>query len=476
MLITLRSEYLDDLSELTSAAAVAVKAYVLAPLRTEMLRVAVEEPARIAGLELEPELAPRLVADTGSGEALPLLAFTLRELADGLTPGGVMTVARYDALGGVQGAFARHADEALDVAVARSGLTAQQIVVGLVRMVTVDDAGRRARRRIPLAGPPEPLRHAMDVFVDHRLLVVDTDPTGSWITVAHEAMLTAWPPLDGAIKELTAALVAAHSVEQAAEEWQRADRAKPYLWVGERLIATRALLGAGGGAALEVGDAARAFLGASQKQSAALERRERRRRRATTVGLSLLVVLALGVAGLSVASLHASRVAQKDAAARQLLGTARTAATTNPWTGLRLAVASNRLAPSREAEDILLESLDFSAFTAIVGPLTSPVMSVAFSRDEHTLAVGEASGKIDLWDVTDRERPHVVAAPVGHIAPCERARVLADRAGDGVRGQRRRPAPLVGRRSERRPSASVRRCGRAARCDRSPLTPAGACS
>ncbi len=93
---TVRSEYLDDLGALLSGP---IETYLLGPLAKDMLRAAIEEPARIAGLRLEPELSDRLMADTESGDALPLLAFTLQLLAEGRSRGDTITVAAYDALG-----------------------------------------------------------------------------------------------------------------------------------------------------------------------------------------------------------------------------------------------------------------------------------------------------------------------------------------------------------------------------------------
>jgi hypothetical protein len=75
------------------------------------------------------------------GEALPLLAFILRELAEGLPAGGTLSLSHYHGLGGVQGALARHADAALTKAVQVSGLTEREVLAGLTRLVTVDETG-----------------------------------------------------------------------------------------------------------------------------------------------------------------------------------------------------------------------------------------------------------------------------------------------------------------------------------------------
>jgi type II secretory pathway predicted ATPase ExeA len=98
----MRSEFLDDLRDLPALTGRRIEAYVLAPLDREMLRDVIEGPAKVATLRLDDGLAAQLVADTDSGEALPLLAFTLRQLADGLSVGGTLTRARYRDLGGVR--------------------------------------------------------------------------------------------------------------------------------------------------------------------------------------------------------------------------------------------------------------------------------------------------------------------------------------------------------------------------------------
>ncbi|HSZ30722.1 MAG TPA: TIR domain-containing protein, partial [Pseudonocardiaceae bacterium] len=230
----MRSEFLDDLRDLPALAGVPIEAYVLAPLDREMLRDVIDGPAKVARLRLENGLAAVLVADTASGEALPLLAFTLRQLADGLPAGGTLTLARYDDLGGVQGALTRHADAALAEAMRASGLTNREVVAGLTRLVTIDDTGRRARRRITLTSLTPPLRVALQVFVERRLLLSDTDIGQVWLTVAHESLLTEWRPLDTATAEIAHALRTARTVEQAAADWTSAGHPVHYLWDDER--------------------------------------------------------------------------------------------------------------------------------------------------------------------------------------------------------------------------------------------------
>lgn len=117
------------------------------------------------------------------------------------------------------------------------------MLAGLTRLVTIDDTSRRARRRITLASLTQPLRVALQVFVDRRLLLSDIDHEGQvWRAVAHEALFTGWHPLGTAIADITVALRTARTVEQAAAEWTSAGRAKHYLWDDKRLTAARSAL------------------------------------------------------------------------------------------------------------------------------------------------------------------------------------------------------------------------------------------
>jgi energy-coupling factor transporter ATP-binding protein EcfA2 len=97
---TLRPEFFARLLGDSALATLATTIYPLRPLRREALREVIEGPARLAGIGVDDDLVARLIADTDDGEALPLLAFTLAQLADGVGYGGQLSAARYDQLGG----------------------------------------------------------------------------------------------------------------------------------------------------------------------------------------------------------------------------------------------------------------------------------------------------------------------------------------------------------------------------------------
>jgi energy-coupling factor transporter ATP-binding protein EcfA2 len=229
VVVTLRSEFLDPLLADPNLA-LPVHVVTVRPLTTAVLPLVIEGPARLAGLNVDPELVSRMVADTASGDALPLLAFTLDQLATGLSRGATLSPQRYEQLGGVQGAVTRQADAALADALAAGGRHRADVLAALLRLVTVDELGQPTRLEVDYQQLPPPVRTELDAFVAHRLLTSREREATVSLGVAHEAFLTAWPPLAQAISAERSALHVRRMLEQAATEWEHADYNSSFLW------------------------------------------------------------------------------------------------------------------------------------------------------------------------------------------------------------------------------------------------------
>ncbi|MBV9142950.1 MAG: TIR domain-containing protein, partial [Pseudonocardiales bacterium] len=408
---TLRPEFLDPLLLDADLAVVPTRPYPLRPLCRDALPAVIRGPAGLAGIAVADELVARLVADTDSGEALPLLAFTLAQLAEGVSRGGHLSATRYDQLGGVQGALTGQAEKALAEASAASGRGRAEVIAGLLRLVTVDEQGRPTRWRVPRNDLPELVTRELDAFVYRRLLTTDTDQNRVVVGMAHEAFLSAWAPLAQAIENNVSALRACRAVEQAATEWNTPER-PGRLWEGGQLAAALADTGAHLHAhglitdRVDLSPTARTFLHASI-------RRDRARRRRVTTVLSVLLILALVAAGFAFTQQRAANQQRNVAVSRQVAGQALDLRDTNLALAAQLALAAYRLTPTPEARGSLLSVFAAPYATRLTGHADT-VNSVAFSLDGHTLATASNDRTARLWDVRDLRHPVALAALSGH--------------------------------------------------------------
>jgi energy-coupling factor transporter ATP-binding protein EcfA2 len=409
---TLRPEFLDQLLRDPELAVLPHHIYPLRPLHREALRQVIAQPARLAGIGVDEELVARLVADTDSGEALPLLAFTLAQLAEGVGRGGHLSTARYEQLGGVQGALTRQADAALAEAIAATGRGREQVIGGLLQLVTVDEQGRPTRWRVPRDELPEPVIRELDVFITRRLVITDTENGGVVVGVAHEAFFSAWAPLAQAIEENASALRARRAIEQAALEWSEGGHPPARLWERGQLAAALAETGVRLKAhdvvtdRVELSPTARVFLRAS------IRRDRFRRGRAITV-LSVLLVLALLAAGFAAMQRGTAEQERNVAVSQRVAVQALELRATNPALAAQLGLAAYRLAPTTEARSSLLSTLAAPYATRLTG-YASAVLSVAFSPDGRTLATGSYDNTVRLWDVSDPHQPRPLATLTGY--------------------------------------------------------------
>lgn len=414
---SLRPEYLDALLSDPAFVPLRTELVTMTPLSAAALPSVVRGPCELARIAIDDDLVARLVDDTGDGEALPLLAFTLAQLADGL-PGTDgerrLSRARYDELGGVRGALVRQAELALADARARTGLTNAAVLDALLRLVSVDAQGRPTRRRVRRADLPGSSAAALDAFVDRRLLVADSERGEPVIGVAHEAFLTEWPPLATEITVRSDALRARSATEDAAAAWVDAGRPDTLLLERGQVAAATMALGARpqrAGARLrglttsqvELGDHASSFLLAS------IRRDRRRRRRAVSV-LSGLLALALGLGGLALVRQQQAAAArdrateqQSIAETRALLARASAVRTEDPRTALKLGLAAHDLYPDVSTSGGLASTLLATPYLGTLegrgGIGTGPPV---YSPSGELMALSD--GAVTLWRL-DGENP-----------------------------------------------------------------------
>lgn len=290
VIATLRSEFLSGAPERAGLADAIDDAVVVEPLHRRQLPEVIERPAQRAGVRYEPGLVARMVDEAAGGDALPLLAHTLRELYERVDRNETITWAVYEELGGVVGALRNRADRLLDELERHRG-GAGHVLPTLLKLAAVtgnDDPTRRRVRRSALTADELAV---VDAFLDARLLisrVADGDVT---VEVAHEALLRQWTPLDDAIDAARTSLRLRTELERLAEDWAAAGRDESYLLRGERLVTFASWVDADRDA---VGEQSRQYVDASSASDAREReevRRFTRRRRLLTAGVAVLLAL-----------------------------------------------------------------------------------------------------------------------------------------------------------------------------------------
>jgi formylglycine-generating enzyme required for sulfatase activity len=266
------------------------------PLGPEGLREAIVAPASQAGVFVEPALVERLLADAaGEPGVLPHLQETMQLLWERRRR-RYLSLEAYQELGrqartGLQQAMAAAADAAVDTLRPEEQALARRT---LLRLVQFGEGREDSRRQQPLAAlesagdPPGAFERVLARLILRRLVVPDRVRVGTTdatvLDLAHEALITGWPRLQGWVREAREAEQTRRRLEGSAAEWVRRGRAEGGLLDEVELREAEAWLAESGG---EMGASAdlRALVGASQaagqaKRKAEVEAREQRVRAA----------------------------------------------------------------------------------------------------------------------------------------------------------------------------------------------------
>lgn len=242
---TMRSDFLGTFQKSPALLDLRYESLSLGPMAPADVVQAVEKPAELAAIDLEPGLVRAMVDDTETDDALPLLAFTLRELYERFGADGKLELAEYrERLGGLQGAVAKAADEVLESEAL--GLPEEKALkTAFLAMVRVTDEGGWSRRPAFWDDLPAAVHPLLEKFVKARLLISGSDGQRRTLEVAHEALFRSWERLVRWIDQSAEALRLRHEINRAARGWDEEGRADEYLWRGGRLARARELIASG---------------------------------------------------------------------------------------------------------------------------------------------------------------------------------------------------------------------------------------
>ncbi len=428
----------------------------LGAMSEEQLRRAIELPAERGSWSFDAGLVDLLLREVGDAPgALPLLSHALLETWQ-RREGRALTLAGYQATGGVAGALTRTAETAYWQSSDSEQAIARSIFLRLVELE--DSVGddhlpeRYTRRRAHLA---ELLPHPEDApqvqmvlarLTDARLITTAQDT----VEVTHEALIREWPRLIGWLDESRDWLRFHRQLTDAAQDWERSGRDDSLHFRGARLAQANEWSAARPD---DLNELERAFLVASttgeearqqrelqaaqalaeaQRQRAEAETRRAEeqtqaaatlRRRAVSLGLALAAVVALFfvAAGLGQTAARNARAREEQArlaTSRELAAAAVSSLSADPERSVLLALEGLATAETLEARNALHQALpEFHILQVIPAHNKLGVPGVAYSPDGRFLAsigLGDA-GFVRIWDLSTGQMVREMQDVVGDI-------------------------------------------------------------
>ena len=214
--------------------------YLLRPMSAEGLREAIVAPARACGVSFESEaLVQHLVDATARGTGgLPLLSFALAELWERRDRAGArITQGSLDALGGVAGMLARHADGVVAPLSEPQTREARRL---LLRLITAERT-RIERRADELNADSPDAQAALSALVQGRLVQARAEGGHVLYQLTHDSLIHAWPRLVGWLNDDVGQSAVRQRLETAAVEWARLERVQELLWPKRQLDEARGL-------------------------------------------------------------------------------------------------------------------------------------------------------------------------------------------------------------------------------------------
>ena len=404
---------------------------VVGPMTRHEVRSAIVEPASLARLAVEDGLVELLLRDLAphapdggpagpahEAGALPLLSHALLTTWS-RSHGGRLTVADYQASGGIRHAIARTADQVYGALDEGQRDIARRL---FLRLVYVADDAPETRRSVPLAelrdwpGEAASPGEVLGRFVAERLITVDAETA----QITHEALLTAWPLLSTWIDANREGLRVRRRLSDAARAWDEAGRDPAALLRGGQLAlardwaadpVNRDSLGTLTGAFVDAGTAA-------ERAQQAADRNRALRLRRLVAALTVLVLVTIGLAGYAFQQRQAATRARDNATAARNTAQSREVAIEadqirgqNAGVAAQLSLAAYRIAPTADARASLLESSGSPAGARLIDS-AGVVQAVSLSPSHRLLAVAAADGSLRLWNVARPGHPVPAGAPL----------------------------------------------------------------
>ena len=421
-------------------------------MQPDELVSAIARPALQVGLRIDPDLVAQIVNDMRDEPgALPLMQFALKDLFDARQAKGdviALTLNDYLARGGLRKALERHADVAFSQLSENEQRLARTIFSGLIEIGRgTQDARRTAAfdELVPVNIDAAQVRLVVQKLADARLITTDKQDRRETVTIAHEALIEAWPWLHRLVNENRETIALQNQIAEDAEEWQASGHDASYLYSGARLATAREDLA---GRKIILNELAQQFVEVS---SSTFESARHRRRRLIQGIISGLVIISLIFAGLSAWAVSSQQSASRAAAdalsakstseasaaneaaakstaqanaveaqhqqqlsrSRELAAVALGQIDIDPERGLLIAIEAEKEADIYEAQDALRQLVFASGVRAVLRGHESVVNGAQFSPDGSQIVTASRDGTARVWAATTGEELAVLR---GHTA------------------------------------------------------------
>jgi WD40 repeat protein len=443
VIATIRADRYEPLQTAPQLATIQVRPFDdLKPMPQAQFKEVICGPARRAGeagsrLTIAPELVDRLLEDWSRGaDTLPLLSLTLARLYQDYGGGGI-TLAEYEAMGGLRHVVQSEVDELLS-----SDPVVRQRQLDILRsafvpwLATVNPDNDQPMRRVARWSDLPPESHPLlEDFVVKRLLVRDERDGEVVVEVALESLLRQWDALAEWLRIEAGDLKDADSLERAARAWRQNGCSHEWLIPGSRLADAESLAAKPGfrerlnptsdfllasrrSEDEEIAEERRrqeAELHAAQALAAAeTQAREEAQRHASVLrrrnwilraALALAVIAAVVAGFLNVRATKAEEQAEaraRDAAANSLVANSGAILSgarglSDDVLGMQLALAVGSFPSNISGEFALLNALDQARNVIKIIPTDGLSFSVAFSPDGNRL-VSAHGPYIQIWN------------------------------------------------------------------------------
>ena len=235
VVVSLRSDFLDRPSEDRGFMdAITEGMHYLMPLGTDGLREALMRPLEDAGHAFEtPALVEMMIAEIATTPgALPLLQFAAAQMWESRDRARrVLTAESYNAMGGIGGTLATHADRMM----AEIPWQQHRLVQAVFRRLVTAEGTRAIVDLAELVAlAPNDVPTLINNLVTARLLVSNADQdSGATVEIVHESLITAWPQLRHWSEAGRDEAMFLAQLRQAAQQWDARGRHAGLVWRGE---------------------------------------------------------------------------------------------------------------------------------------------------------------------------------------------------------------------------------------------------